>query len=64
MGEWIHECGGLIHVVQKGDTLYTLSQKYHVSVSDIMYQNPYANIYHLQAGDELCIPAGRPPEKS
>ena len=22
-------------------------------------QNPYANIYNLQVGDELCIPVGR-----
>ena len=49
-------CAGLIHVVEKGDTLYRLSRQYHVSVSDIMFENPYANIYNLQVGDELCIP--------
>ncbi len=47
---------GFIHVIQPGDTLYLLAQKYHVSVSDIMYKNPYANVYHLRPGDELCIP--------
>jgi LysM repeat protein len=52
-------CGGIIHVVEKGDTLYRLSRYYHVSVSEIMYQNPYANIYNLQVGDELCIPVGK-----
>lgn len=59
MSDFINGCEGLIHVVQKGDTLYRLSQKYHVSVSDIMYKNPYTNIYNLQVGDELCIPVGR-----
>lgn len=52
-------CDGLIHVIQPGDTLYRLSQIYHVSVSEIMYKNPYANVYHLQVGDELCIPSSR-----
>ncbi|MCC8028656.1 MAG: LysM domain-containing protein [Lachnospiraceae bacterium] len=53
-----HICG-IIHVVQKGDTLYRLSRQYHVGVSDIMYKNPYANIYNLQPGDEICIPVSR-----
>lgn len=52
-------CGGLIHVIKAGDTLYKLSQTYHVSVSDIMYENPYVNIYNLQIGDELCIPVSK-----
>ena len=58
-GNILGVCSGLIHVIQKGDTLYLLSQKYHVSVSDIMYENPYANIYNLQVGDELCIPVSK-----
>ena len=49
----------MIHVVKEGDTLYGLSQMYHVGVEEIMYRNPYANLYHLQAGDELCIPVGK-----
>ncbi|MCD8365511.1 MAG: LysM peptidoglycan-binding domain-containing protein [Clostridiales bacterium] len=49
-------CNGIIHVIQPGDTLYHLSEKYHVSVSEIMYKNPYANVYNLRAGDEICIP--------
>ena len=27
-----------------------------VSVSALMYANPYVNIYNLQVGDELCVP--------
>lgn len=54
-------CRGLIHVIQRGDTLYLLGKRYHVPVSSIMYANPYVNIYNLQIGDELCIPVGPQP---
>lgn len=50
---------GFIHVVKQGDTLYKLSQYYHVSVSDILMANPYVNVYNLKIGDELCIPIGK-----
>lgn len=50
------ECRGIIHVVREGDTLYLLSKKYHVELTQIMYANPFVDIYNLQAGDELCIP--------
>lgn len=53
-------CRGVVHVVQQGDTLYRLGKQYHVSVSSIMYANPYVNIYNLQVGDELCIPVAAP----
>lgn len=54
-------CRGIIHVIENGDTLYLLGKRYHVSVSSIMYANPYVNIYNLQVGDELCIPVGPQP---
>lgn len=54
-------CRGIIHVIEKGDTLYQLGQRYHVSVSRIMFANPYVNIYNLQIGDELCIPVSPQP---
>lgn len=54
-------CRGIIHVIEQGDTLYLLGRRYHVSVSSIMYANPYVNIYNLQVGDELCIPVGPQP---
>ena len=50
------ECRGIIHVVREGDTLYTLSRKYHVPLPQVMYANPFVDIYNLQIGDELCIP--------
>jgi len=51
-------CYGIYHVIEKGDTLYQLGKKYRVSVSDIMQANPYADVYNLQIGETLCIPAG------
>lgn len=50
------ECRGIIHVVREGDSLYALSRKYHVPLTQIMYSNPFVDIYNLQVGDELCIP--------
>ena len=34
----------------------TLSRKYHVPLVQVMYANPFVDIYNLQVGDELCIP--------
>lgn len=49
-------CIGFMHVIEKGDTLYKLGKKYGVSVTALMFANPYVNVYNLQIGDELCIP--------
>lgn len=46
----------LIHVIQKNDTLYSISRQYNVSLSLILRLNPYAEVYNLQIGDEICIP--------
>lgn len=53
-------CMGFMHVVQKGDTLYKLGKEYGVTVSALLFANPYINVYNLQVGDELCIPKIRP----
>lgn len=50
------ECKGIIHVIRDGDSLYSLSQKYHVPLTQVMYANPFVDIYNLQIGDEICIP--------
>lgn len=49
-------CKGYVHVIEKGDTLYSLSKRYDVKLFDIMRLNPYVNVYNLQIGDEICIP--------
>ena len=54
-------CRGMIHVIEKGDTLYRLGKQYHVSVGQLMFANPFVNVYNLQIGDELCIPVSIQP---
>ena len=54
-------CRGIIHVVKPGDSLYLIGRRYHVSVTQLMFANPYVDVYNLQIGDELCIPASRQP---
>lgn len=49
-------CQGFLYTVQKGDSLYRLSRRYHVPLWAILYANPYINIYNLQTGDEVFIP--------
>ncbi len=50
------QCRGILHIVEAGDTLYKIGKKYGVAVSQIMYANPYVNVYNLQIGDEICVP--------
>lgn len=59
----MRRCRGIYHVIESGDTLYSLGKRYHVSVSDLMRANPYVNVYNLRIGEELCIPVrnNRPP---
>ncbi|MCI9491597.1 MAG: LysM peptidoglycan-binding domain-containing protein [Lachnospiraceae bacterium] len=54
-------CRGMVHVIEKGDTLYRLGKQYHVSVGQLMFANPFVNVYNLQIGDELCIPISIQP---
>ena len=49
-------CMGFIHIVQKGENLYRIGTQYQVSVSALIYANPFVDVYSLQIGDELCIP--------
>ncbi len=60
MEERCNCCRGFLHVIEKGDTLYKLGKKYGVTVSALLFANPYINVYNLQIGDELCIPKIRP----
>jgi LysM repeat protein len=45
----------IIHVVRKGETLYSISNKYKVSQSEIINLNPRA-AKHVGVGDQLNIP--------
>jgi LysM repeat protein len=54
--------GPTIHVVQSGETLGTISQRYDVTVEDIMIANQLDNANFLSVGQELIIPIGGLPE--
>ena len=53
----------LAHEIKPGETLYSLSKKYGISESEILFYNPGAK--KLQAGSKLYIPSKLlPPEES
>ena len=55
----MYECHGLIQIVKEGDTMYKIAKMHHVSLWELMYENPYVNVYRLQPGDEICVPVSR-----
>ncbi|MCR5606400.1 MAG: M23 family metallopeptidase [Treponema sp.] len=44
------------HVVAKGETFYSISRKYGVTVDDIRKANNFSNSYVLKAGQKIVIP--------
>lgn len=52
------DCNGVLHTVARGDTLYSLSQRYRVSLDAIMNANPNLDPYNLRIGSKLCMPIG------
>lgn len=48
------------YVIKKGDTLYSISRHFNVSVDAIMQANPYVNLYNLMVDEVLCIPVSIP----
>ena len=56
------EEGPTVHVVAAGETLGTISQRYDVTVEDIMAANGLDNANFLSVGQELIIPIGGLPE--
>lgn len=51
------QCNGTTYMIQRGDTLYSISRRYNIPLSLILRANPYVDVYNLQIGDELCIPS-------
>lgn len=45
-----------VHVIKQGDSLWDISQKYHVSVDEIKKVNPGIDEMNLPVGKELKIP--------
>ncbi len=52
----------VIHIVQSGETLNIISQRYDVSVDDIMLVNGMDNPNFIAVGQSLTIPVGGIPE--
>ncbi|MEO1658820.1 MAG: peptidoglycan DD-metalloendopeptidase family protein [Pseudomonadota bacterium] len=50
--------GSSTHLVQPGDTLYSLSRRYGVSVQDIAAVNNMVTPYTLSVGQRVAIPGG------
>lgn len=48
--------GGVVYVIKSGDTLYSISQRYNTTVTEIVQANPGINPNNLQIGQEICIP--------
>lgn len=55
------KCPGEVYVVQEGDTLYGIAQKYNCRVRVLLDYNPFVDVYNLKPGDEICVPDNRPP---
>ncbi len=50
--------GGPAYVVQPGDTLFAIAQRWGVSVESIVQTNQIADPNFLRVGQLLCIPSG------
>jgi LysM repeat protein len=48
------------YVVQKGDTLYSISRHFNIGLAAIMAANPLINVYNLMIGEVMCIPISVP----
>ncbi len=53
-----------IHVVQRGETLYSIARRYGVSVQAIVNANGIRNPNLIYVGQRLRIPTGAPPPPS
>ncbi|MFN2226843.1 MAG: LysM peptidoglycan-binding domain-containing protein, partial [Anaerolineae bacterium] len=50
--------GGGVHVVQRGETLYSIARRYSTSVNALVQANGLRNANYIYAGQRLTIPGG------
>jgi len=51
------------HTIKRGETLYSISKDYRVSVAQLLTANPFiTNINNIQAGQSILIPGLPDPE--
>lgn len=48
------------YVIKEGDSLYRVSRHFNVCISAIMDANPLVNVYNLEEGSTILIPASVP----
>ncbi len=48
------------YVVQRGDSLYSISRHFNVSLAALIAANPLVNVYNLMAEEVICIPTSVP----
>ncbi len=53
--------GSTLYIIQAGDTLYKLSQRFGVAVDAIIRANPGIDPQRLQIGQRICIPTAMVP---
>lgn len=51
---------GVVHVVQRGDTLYSIARRYGVTVQAVAQANGILNPNLIYVGQQLSIPGGTP----
>ncbi|MCK6578059.1 MAG: LysM peptidoglycan-binding domain-containing protein [Anaerolineae bacterium] len=52
----------MVHIVQRGESLFEISKKYGVSVNDLIQANQFADPSLIYPGQELVIPGVSPPQ--
>ena len=52
--------GGTLYTIRAGDTLFSLAQRFNVTVDAIIQANPGIDPNNLRIGQEICIPGTGP----
>ena len=52
---------GFFYTIRQGDTLFSIGQRFGVSVDALLRANPGINPNNLQIGQVICIPRAMPP---
>lgn len=54
-------CPGVLYTVRAGDNFYNIARQHGVSLQNLLDANPDVNPDQLQIGQQICVPAMRPP---
>ena len=52
------------YAIQPGDTIYSIANRFNVSIDDLIYANPGLNPYNLALGQIILIPSTYYPRYS